>query len=1019
MQGPSRLFAASFLNDTFAVAGQTCIKLGKLSELRQLALEMSPDVPLDLHTQSFDIKGSPSRFLEFSSDESKLVVCNDELIRVYSADSLNSTLPEPVCIYKLDVPLRDIHRQPAHKNRYAFVDESNNLYLLDVSTNKGLLKHVATHIYSFSWCLEDGSRIIAGKTNGNLEIYTSIGHLESKVSGCKSDSPYVLSVSWPSTDTAFVVLATTSDDGDITQELLILDIDSTKHSWRQLEDNIFPISDAVNGMWYTQDLINDNIKSCPWLQIYMASYSGDIGLLVKSGGQLQQIEFSEDSDRATLPMSNTMDDTTPIGFVLDIFSDIRVKRPIADVESCPPLPIVWVLNSEGNICGWTLIDRDAVQTEPIDLTIAQKAYKEECQNSKSVEPCDFVSKPLEDVQITNEAEPEKESKPELELSEPEPEPQPEIEELEEPGLEEELSEPEPEEESKLEEELPEAAPEKKEESEPELEEGFSEPEPEGELSQPENKEEFSEPELLENEESAAEEAVGEVSATSQTSANDESKVEPAEPKKEPKSDEPLSQGKSDIEPLSESNDKADSNENAQSEIPPATSKSADNESGDIGESIDQEPQEERPTTPATPEPQIVDEIAREEADKEAREGSKIFSNLASRENLANLEASAAADLEAENELESELEFIEPEDEFPQAAVIHELKEENYLVSLDNVRSSQPEESSAWFAQDRFEKGMYEPVALNDEDVPRMLESSDEETPEEPSSDDEFELELPDTTPSPSILDYIMFDPARYEVEKFDEMYVNTMRQIKALEANIKQTQQVLDWNYDEGVPQEEAENYTQQPDLWHLADAYKLDEITSKNINSASELIDQFNIELQNLAKLKAVEMAKTEKLVARVEEGWECRKAESSEIVQLHRRLAPAALKTQLKLRTLVSKIEDHLSELDPAINYLRAKLSEYDQLQESNMFNGLRKGITRITTKAADEQIRIKNLGEQLEKQLQLHGEQITEPSEDVDKHSLVLNDMKAMIFHNQIQTRKRVCALIRQRPENSVLF
>ncbi|KAF7563471.1 hypothetical protein G7046_g607 [Stylonectria norvegica] len=82
-------------------------------------------------------------------------------------------------------------------------------------------------------------------------------------------------------------------------------------------------------------------------------------------GVFTTTEFLDDTKRPTLPMTDTMDDSTPIGVALDLSSKERVYKPIpSDVEleeSTTPLPGLWVLTHEGILCSWWVIYNDSIK----------------------------------------------------------------------------------------------------------------------------------------------------------------------------------------------------------------------------------------------------------------------------------------------------------------------------------------------------------------------------------------------------------------------------------------------------------------------------------------------------------------------------------------------------------------------------------------------------------------------------------------------------------------------------------
>lgn len=113
------------------------------------------------------------------------------------------------------------------------------------------------------------------------------------------------------------------------------------------------------------------------LIIVASTASTDIGLFTRSTvplvsdkpadqitGVFTMTEMSDDSRRAQLPVNDTMDDTSPIGAVLDLSSRQKVPKPIPGDEmdeSQTPLPALLVLNNEGILASWWLVYSESIR----------------------------------------------------------------------------------------------------------------------------------------------------------------------------------------------------------------------------------------------------------------------------------------------------------------------------------------------------------------------------------------------------------------------------------------------------------------------------------------------------------------------------------------------------------------------------------------------------------------------------------------------------------------------------------
>lgn len=73
---------------------------------------------------------------------------------------------------------------------------------------------------------------------------------------------------------------------------------------------------------------------------------------------------TEEARQAKLPMTETLDDTSPIGVAFDLSSKVKVKRPLPreEYEESPgPLPALMVLNNEGILATWWLVYSESIR----------------------------------------------------------------------------------------------------------------------------------------------------------------------------------------------------------------------------------------------------------------------------------------------------------------------------------------------------------------------------------------------------------------------------------------------------------------------------------------------------------------------------------------------------------------------------------------------------------------------------------------------------------------------------------
>lgn len=82
-------------------------------------------------------------------------------------------------------------------------------------------------------------------------------------------------------------------------------------------------------------------------------------------GVFTTTELLDDTKRPTFPMTDSMDDSTPVGVALDLSSRKKVYKPLPseeELEESPgPLPGLWVLTHEGVLCSWWVVYADSIK----------------------------------------------------------------------------------------------------------------------------------------------------------------------------------------------------------------------------------------------------------------------------------------------------------------------------------------------------------------------------------------------------------------------------------------------------------------------------------------------------------------------------------------------------------------------------------------------------------------------------------------------------------------------------------
>lgn len=90
------------------------------------------------------------------------------------------------------------------------------------------------------------------------------------------------------------------------------------------------------------------------------------------------IQPSQDSERAVLPISKTTDnDTNPVGMSLDVTTDGVVANPCPGVDSVEKLPLIYILNNEGDLQIVGLYHSSAIKNQNYTLEKLKERFMKE------------------------------------------------------------------------------------------------------------------------------------------------------------------------------------------------------------------------------------------------------------------------------------------------------------------------------------------------------------------------------------------------------------------------------------------------------------------------------------------------------------------------------------------------------------------------------------------------------------------------------------------------------------------
>ncbi|UNI14646.1 hypothetical protein JDV02_001253 [Purpureocillium takamizusanense] len=258
----------------------------------------------------------------------------------------------------------------------AIVTTNGNLHMADL--NERLLSStLKTQVSCVSWSTK-GKQLCAGLADGTIHQMTPSGEAKAEIPKPPGlDNCHVSSLTWLENNLFLSIHTTTNADPPSSVYHIITRQPPASFTFQKLADPVAPF--ALDKTPHHSILrLKDFEPDLQDLLIVSSTASTEIGLLSRSKAPLATdkpadsitsvfttTELLDDTKRPTLPMTDSMDDSTPVGFAIDLSSKDKVYKPIpADEEleeSRGPLPGLWVLTHEGILCSWWVVYTDSIK----------------------------------------------------------------------------------------------------------------------------------------------------------------------------------------------------------------------------------------------------------------------------------------------------------------------------------------------------------------------------------------------------------------------------------------------------------------------------------------------------------------------------------------------------------------------------------------------------------------------------------------------------------------------------------
>lgn len=386
----SSLLSIASAKGLLAAAGPDALYLTTTDKVRD-AFQSSPEIgTIRLLKPEIKIPQPRLSHVAFSSDESVLVVASerDGGLAAFQVDRIiKGELGPAVQLSTNGQGLRALvpNPVPEHAELFALITVNGDLMLLDLKAGSMMLGSNGPVLKDGASCLSwsnRGKQLVAGMADGTAVQMKPDGTVVAQIpkSTSISSDVHVSGISWLENDT-FLIIYTPNDtsDGILPSEYYIVNREpkTTNYTFQKLPEVLAPFGlERLPSTHFIARLRNFP----PHLQdllIISASTASDVGLLSKSDKALSQQDpvisaftfttIEDDTRRAQLPLSETMQDTSPIGMALDLSSTEKVPNPIPSdaeiLETGGPVPSLVILNNEGLLVSWWIIYNDSVRQQ--------------------------------------------------------------------------------------------------------------------------------------------------------------------------------------------------------------------------------------------------------------------------------------------------------------------------------------------------------------------------------------------------------------------------------------------------------------------------------------------------------------------------------------------------------------------------------------------------------------------------------------------------------------------------------
>jgi nucleoporin NUP159 len=331
----------------------------------------------------------------FVSGESALVVAteNGAQLAVYETASLTTGNAQPaLSIPTNNATFRALAPNPAqaddaHSSLVALVTNNGELLIADLKAGNLLSgpngQVLKTGVSSVCWS-NKGKQLVAGLADGTGYQMAPDGAQKDIIprpSDLEGDC-HVSSIAWLENDIFLMVYTPNAAEDDMGQVpsssyYIITRKKQAPFEIRKLPELCTPFGFKRAPAYQFIARLRDYRPHLKDVLIVSSTASTDVGMITRSDqplasddaaketvGLFTTTEVNDDTKRASLPLKDSVDETTVIGLGIDLSSTDVVISPIQGediAESSTPLPNVLLLNNEGILSSWWFIYSDSIR----------------------------------------------------------------------------------------------------------------------------------------------------------------------------------------------------------------------------------------------------------------------------------------------------------------------------------------------------------------------------------------------------------------------------------------------------------------------------------------------------------------------------------------------------------------------------------------------------------------------------------------------------------------------------------